>query len=279
MSRIYAVAIAALALGAPSLLQAATLEASSGVRVAPGETGTITVTLRAMGDGVVATQNDLGFGPNTPILALDDGTPDCLVNPSIDKEAAIFAYQPAGCGSGTACSAVRAVVVSLVNLTLIPDGAVVYSCRVGAPANAPLGTFPLSVDEVVLVDEDANELPNALGADGSVIVAPAPTATPTAPPTETPTATIEPSATISPTGTIPATATATATPLDTPVAGECGGDCNGDGMIAINELIIGVGIALGATPLDDCPSFANGDGEVGITDLIQAVNEALAGCS
>ncbi|MDX2170894.1 MAG: hypothetical protein SF182_27750 [Deltaproteobacteria bacterium] len=59
----------------------------------------------------------------------------------------------------------------------------------------------------------------------------------------------------------------------------CIGDCNGDNMVAINELIIGVNIALGATPLSACPSFdADGNGEVGINELITAVNNALGMC-
>ena len=59
----------------------------------------------------------------------------------------------------------------------------------------------------------------------------------------------------------------------------CVGDCNGDGMVAINELIIGVNIALGAAPLSQCPSFdVNGDNMVGINELITAVNNALGMC-
>jgi hypothetical protein len=59
----------------------------------------------------------------------------------------------------------------------------------------------------------------------------------------------------------------------------CVGDCNGDGMVAINELITGVNIALGATPLSTCPSFdINGDNMVGINELITAVNNALGTC-
>lgn len=59
----------------------------------------------------------------------------------------------------------------------------------------------------------------------------------------------------------------------------CVGDCNGDGMVAINELILGVNIAQGSTPLSECPSFdADGSGTVGINELITAVNNALNGC-
>ena len=62
-------------------------------------------------------------------------------------------------------------------------------------------------------------------------------------------------------------------------AQQCVGDCNGDGMVAINELITGVNIALGSAPVSSCPAIdANGDGEVTINELIAAVNNALGGC-
>jgi hypothetical protein len=64
-----------------------------------------------------------------------------------------------------------------------------------------------------------------------------------------------------------------------PAAAQCAGDCNGDGMVAINELIIGVNIALGSSPVSACASFdTNGDGMVAINELIAAVNNALGGC-
>ena len=61
--------------------------------------------------------------------------------------------------------------------------------------------------------------------------------------------------------------------------GACVGDCGGNGAVAINELIIGVNMALGNTPVSNCPSFdVNGNGAVAINELIQAVNNALNGC-
>jgi len=69
----------------------------------------------------------------------------------------------------------------------------------------------------------------------------------------------------------------TPTPTATP-APACAGDCNGDGVVAINELILGVNIALGA-PVAGCPAIdANGDGAVAINELIAAVGRALSGC-
>ncbi|MDX2171150.1 MAG: hypothetical protein SF182_29040 [Deltaproteobacteria bacterium] len=59
----------------------------------------------------------------------------------------------------------------------------------------------------------------------------------------------------------------------------CVGDCNGDGQVAINELITGVNIALGSSPVSACPSFdVNKDGQVAINELITGVNNALGTC-
>jgi hypothetical protein len=59
----------------------------------------------------------------------------------------------------------------------------------------------------------------------------------------------------------------------------CVGDCNGDAIVAINEMIVGVNIALGSQLLSACPAFdCQGLGEVPINCLIQAVNSALGGC-
>lgn len=83
-------------------------------------------------------------------------------------------------------------------------------------------------------------------------------------------------------GACPAAATATPTPTATPTvapASGCVGDCNGDGEVAINELILGVNIAVGNQALDACPAFdSSGDGEVRINELILGVNSALEGC-
>jgi hypothetical protein len=59
----------------------------------------------------------------------------------------------------------------------------------------------------------------------------------------------------------------------------CVGDCGNDGEVTIDELIVGVNIALGNSELDACPAFdGNGDGAVTVDELIQGVNAALVGC-
>jgi uncharacterized repeat protein (TIGR03806 family) len=64
-----------------------------------------------------------------------------------------------------------------------------------------------------------------------------------------------------------------------PAAALCTGDCNGNGMVPINELIVGVNVALGATPVTACAAFdRNGDGEVRIDELLAGVGSANTGC-
>src|SRR6185369_10553700 len=59
---------------------------------------------------------------------------------------------------------------------------------------------------------------------------------------------------------------------------QCVGDCSNNGEVTINELILGVGIALGRQNPDACPAFLNDHGTVEIPQLIQGVNNALHGC-
>jgi hypothetical protein len=53
------------------------------------------------------------------------------------------------------------------------------------------------------------------------------------------------------------------------------GDCNADLTVSIDELIRGVNIVLGTSPVDDCPRFdMNDDKQVTIADLVAAVASA-----
>lgn len=56
------------------------------------------------------------------------------------------------------------------------------------------------------------------------------------------------------------------------------GDCNGNGRVTIDELILGVNIALGLRPVTDCPAFdTDASGGVSIDELVAAVNVSLNG--
>ncbi len=68
----------------------------------------------------------------------------------------------------------------------------------------------------------------------------------------------------------------------------CFGDCNGDGRVTVDELLLGVNIALGSTPLTACPAFdCNSNcsagppppfSSVSIECLVLGANHALHGC-
>lgn len=58
----------------------------------------------------------------------------------------------------------------------------------------------------------------------------------------------------------------------------CVGDCGGIGMVRINDLILGVNIALGLQPTTACPAFQNSQGQVDIAQLIKGVGNALNDC-
>ena len=63
------------------------------------------------------------------------------------------------------------------------------------------------------------------------------------------------------------------------LAQSCVGDCDGDGLVGVNELVTGVGIALGRTPLAACPAFDfDNNGQVAISELTRAVANATDGC-
>jgi hypothetical protein len=83
----------------------------------------------------------------------------------------------------------------------------------------------------------------------------------------------------------------TATATRTPPPSSCIGDCDGDGAVSIDELILGVNIALGAADFSACPAFdcssdchpgpgpATPVPAVHVACLIRAVNNALSVCS
>lgn len=82
-------------------------------------------------------------------------------------------------------------------------------------------------------------------------------------------------------GDVAATPTPTSTPAPTPTspAAACPGDCNGNGVVAINELISSVNVALGSAPVSTCSACdVNGDGSIGVSELVSAVGRLLNGC-
>jgi hypothetical protein len=60
----------------------------------------------------------------------------------------------------------------------------------------------------------------------------------------------------------------------------CPGDCDSDLEVKVNELILGVNIALGTTDLEACPEMdTGGNRSVDVDELVRAVSASLIGCA
>ncbi|HSP97372.1 MAG TPA: hypothetical protein VL049_09045, partial [Candidatus Dormibacteraeota bacterium] len=145
-----------------------------------GESVSVSVML-ASGGNVAGTQNDIAFSVEAPIAAKANGRPDCTVNPTINKGATSFAFQPPNCIAGSDCTAVRAIVLALDNVDPIEVGAILYECRVAIALSAGPDRFPLVCSLAGASDPDGNALAISCS-DGAVSVgfSPIPTPTPTA---------------------------------------------------------------------------------------------------
>jgi len=136
---------------------------------APGATVSVGVSLTADPEIVAGTENVIGYDTtDLTIAARANGRPDCAVNPDIEKGGTAFAFQPSGC-TGTACTAVKALVLALDNVDPIPNGVVMYTCQVVIAANATAGEKLLSILDAGASDPAGTAIP-ATGEDGRVIV-------------------------------------------------------------------------------------------------------------
>ena len=61
--------------------------------------------------------------------------------------------------------------------------------------------------------------------------------------------------------------------------GPCVGDCSLDGQVTVDEVVLGVNMALGIANVSSCPPFdGNSDDQVTVDEIVTAVNHALEGC-
>lgn len=75
------------------------------------------------------------------------------------------------------------------------------------------------------------------------------------------------------------TPTATMADLASPTPG-CEGDCNSDYEVTVDEILLGIDIALGNRATDICTSLDfTGDGSVTVEELQRAITHALSGCA
>jgi hypothetical protein len=144
----------------------------SRVHAAPGAVATLSVTLNSAGAGIAGAQNDIVFDPGlVAVAATAGGKPDCTVNPQIQKPGTAFSFLPPGCRSGIAesCIGMRALVLSLSDVTLIPNGSVLYSCRLQVASKPTTGTAKLSVRRVGFSSPSGQAI-DGVGIDGAVAI-------------------------------------------------------------------------------------------------------------
>jgi hypothetical protein len=151
-------------------------------------------------------------------------------------------------------------------------------------SHTPSATATSSATLTVVPSATATATSTSTGtATSTAASAPTPTASHsvTVLPTATATLTLSPVPSASATNTITAAppATATATPTATLAATpSCQGDCNGDGQVTIDELLVIVNIALGNSPVSECPAEANQQDGVRIGEVLAAANSSLSRC-
>ncbi|MGH3644236.1 MAG: hypothetical protein ACRDUX_35055 [Mycobacterium sp.] len=124
----------------------------------PGSTLEVPVDLYGAEGALVATaRNDLLVAPPLVIRAKLDGTPDCAAWYS--EYPTTFTSLPTGC-AGDACTGVRA---SIDVTPPVDIQAIVYSCIVEVPPDAPPGFYPLLISNAAATDAAGNALPTTIG--------------------------------------------------------------------------------------------------------------------
>jgi arylsulfatase A-like enzyme len=64
-----------------------------------------------------------------------------------------------------------------------------------------------------------------------------------------------------------------------PAARVCAGDCDNDGVVTVDEIVAGVGIAIDGSHIDACASLdADGSALISLDELMRAVASSLSGC-
>ena len=229
-----------------SLASAVSIDIGDVVGV-PGAKVEVRVTLTAdAGEAVAGTQNDLRFDPAVvAVSALEDGAPDCAVNPAINKMATAFGFRPAGCDPGRGeCTGVRALVLAFDNVEPIGDGAILYTCQLLVAADVAPGQYELiNTRSGYAPPEGGDRL--AVSHNGLLVVQIAPTDTP------------------APTATMPPT---------TPVIER--GDANCDGRVDHDDLRAVVAVIF--TRAETCNADCNRDGSINGADLVCITRHRLA---
>lgn len=125
----------------------------------PGERVEIEVTMRSGGLPVAGVQLDMYDDVGLQMALRSDGMPDCRVNPDIGKDASAFRFL---WGEG---SAVRALVISIVDTNPLPAEALLFTCAYEVALDATPGSLPLRCENFLGSDPHGVAIPPADEAD------------------------------------------------------------------------------------------------------------------
>ncbi len=193
---------------APSPTATHTLPPSGGARIEIGSAagvpgGTVEIEVRlASNTSVAGVENDIFFGPGVFVPEVPigsrtcrrNGSPcitdtdcfgrckivDCDVNPALGREATDFGFLPGGCTPGVECTGLSTLVLSFDNISPIPNGSVLYTCRLQIASAAPVGNSALACAGAGAADPGGNSVSTAcVGGSVQISGSPAPTVTPT----------------------------------------------------------------------------------------------------
>jgi hypothetical protein len=123
----------------------------------------------------------------TAVAVREDGRPDCVEEPSIDKNATGFSFRPVRCDPfDRDCNAMLALVVATDNTDAIPTGATLFRCRVDIAFDAAPGTYRFKSAHALYsppegIDRDLAVSDLFLVVGGPPLPTPTPEPSPTAP--------------------------------------------------------------------------------------------------
>jgi hypothetical protein len=136
----------------------------------PGERVDLRVVLHTNGGSVAGVQIDIHATPPLALVAKANGGPDCTHNPETGKDYTVYSFppleQPDDPSEGRK---MRALVLSLTDVSPIADGLVLFTCRLDIAADAMAGSYQLTLSRLGGATPAGNEV-DAIARGGEVIV-------------------------------------------------------------------------------------------------------------
>lgn len=133
----------------------------------PGDSVEMAVILHTKGENVAGIQIDVEADPPLSFPITDADRPDCWRNEELTKDYTVYSFPLRFEG---VWNRMRSLVLSLTNIDPIPDGALLFTCRVEIAADAAPGEYQLFALRLGGSTPHGEPIP-ADGTGGTVIVA------------------------------------------------------------------------------------------------------------